>query len=590
MASPTVTTAADANPALQMNMTSNTATPAASAPPELPDNALSGKGRRFSIAYGVISVAALLILSLWAGLRYYIHFEEKKSFADAGKLLSNFARTFEEHTVRTVRVLDQTTMFVKREYENQGNRLDLEKYAQEGLFLDRFYNLIAVIGEDGWVKLVNRKLPPSNVSDREHFQVHVQEDTQKLFISKPVLGRSSGKWSVQFTRRINKPDGGFGGIVVTSLDPDYFTEFYRSIEFGRNGVATLVGTDGLVRARQSADSKEIGQDVRNSELFRQLARADHGVYQASSPIDQVRRIYSYRKLKEYPLVVLVGMDEQDVLAEFNEHLVLLNLLGSAITILIIIAALAVLLLLRYQARVQESLQRSREEALSSSRMKSEFLARMSHELRTPLNGILGFSEYLRDGAEKPESREFAQTIHDAGTHLLSLVNATLDLAKIEAGKMDVVRQPVPLAPLVERAIALHQSHADKKALTLRTEFGDALPETILCDSTKVVQVLNNLINNAIKFTQQGSVTVRIERAGDGIRYAVTDTGPGIPADQHRLLFDRFRQLDTFATRSHEGSGLGLALAKELVELMGGRIGMESSPGAGSTFYFTLPVQ
>jgi hypothetical protein len=181
-------------------------------------------GRKFNPVYTVMVAATVLILSLWGSLQIYIDFEKKNAYQDAERLVNNFARTFEEHTVRTIRVLDQTTMFVKREFETTGERLDLEAYGRDGAFIDQFYNLIAVVDTDGWVRKVNRPLPPSNVSDREHFQVHVAEDSKKLFISKPVLGRSSGKWSMQFTRRINKADGGFGGIVVTSLDPYYFTE------------------------------------------------------------------------------------------------------------------------------------------------------------------------------------------------------------------------------------------------------------------------------------------------------------------------------------------------------------------------------
>jgi len=541
-----------------------------------------------STTYSIVALAVLLILSLWAGLRYYVEYERRQTTEEAEKSLANYARAFGEHTVRTARVLDQTTMFVKREYESRGGRLDLERYGSDGVFLDQFYNLIVVVDEDGWVQLANRPLPKSNVKDREHFQVHVAADTGQVFISKPVLGRSSGKWSVQFTRRINKPDGSFGGIVVTSLDPYYFTEFYKAVEFGAHSVVTLVGTDGIVRARHSATSSEIGQDVSKAVVFGKLAQADQGTYTATSPVDGIRRVYAYRKLKEYPLVVLVGRAESEILAEIEGHINLLHMLGGAITLLIMLASAAVLTLFRNQAKVEASLRRSEQEALSSSRMKSEFLARMSHELRTPLNGILGFAEYLRDNSREPEHREFAGTIHQAGNHLLSLVNATLDLAKIEAGKIKISRKPEPLETLVSRTVAVHQPYAEKKGLVLATEFEAGLPEIVYCDATKVVQVLNNLIHNAIKFTDNGNVTVSVAKSGSGIRFSVTDTGPGIPGDRQGLLFDRFRQLDAFNTRNHEGSGLGLALAKELVELMGGRIGCTSTPGAGSTFHFSLP--
>lgn len=538
----------------------------------------------------IVTIAAILILSLWVGLRYYAALELRQSLHEAELSLNSYARVFGEHSVRTARVLDQTAMFVKSEYETLGAKMDLKKYGNEGVFLDQFYNLVVVVGDDGWVLMGNRPLPPSNVKDREHFQVHVGEDSGRVFISKPVLGRSSGKWSIQFTRRINKANGSFGGVVVASLDPNYFTGVYKAVEFGNQSAVALVGTDGIVRARQTGTEGGLGQDISGSELFRQMAHAEQGVYTGVSPLDGVRRIYSYRRLKEYPLIVLAGVAESEILTEAREQITVLYLMGGAITALIVLAAAAVLMMLRNQARVEDSLRRSEQEALSSSRMKSEFLARMSHELRTPLNGILGFSEYLRDNATREEHREFASTIHLAGNHLLSLVNATLDLAKIEAGKMELNCRPEPLGTLVHRATALHLPFAEKKGFTLQTELGPELPETIHCDATKVMQVLNNLIHNAIKFTEQGLVTVRVEPVHAGLRFSVTDTGPGIAVELQPLLFDRFRQLDAFNTRNHEGSGLGLALAKELVELMGGSISVQSTVGSGSTFFFTLPTR
>ncbi len=540
--------------------------------------------------YSVVGIAAFLILSLWVGLRYYADIELRQSLQAAKNSLASYARAFGEHSERTVRVLDQTAMFVKREYETKGARLDLRKYSDDGAFLDQFYNLIAVIGEDGWVKLVNRPLPPSNISDREHFKVHVAEDSNKVFISKPVLGRSSGKWSIQFTRRINKADGSFGGVVVASLDPNYFTQFYKAIEFGGQGVAALVGTDGVVRARHSSISSEVGQEIGNSELFKQLARSEQGTYIGTSTVDGIRRVYSYRKLRDYPLVVVVGMAESEILDEANKQIAVLHMMGGAITILILLASAALLVLLRNQARVEDSLRRSEREAQSSSRMKSEFLARMSHELRTPLNGILGFAEYLRDNAERREHREFAETIHQAGNHLLSLVNATLDLAKIEAGKMELKLRPETLKTLVGSTATLHQPFADKKGLALKTRFAPNLPEKLICDATKLTQVLNNLIHNAIKFTDKGGIEISVEAEASFVRFTVSDTGPGIATELQPLLFDRFRQLDAFNTRNHEGSGLGLALAKDLVELMGGSIGLLSAAGTGCVFHFTLPAR
>ena len=159
-------------------------------------------------------------------------------------------------------------------------------------------------------------------------------------MSKPVLGRSSGKWSLQFTRRLNKPDGSFGGIVICSLDPGYFTEFYKSVNLGAGSETALIGTDGIIRARRSDTSNEIGQDIRDSALFDRLQSSPAGTYQETSLVDDTRRTYAYRRLQHYPLIVVVGISERTALAEFEQHSTLMLSLCGVITLLILIATAA----------------------------------------------------------------------------------------------------------------------------------------------------------------------------------------------------------------------------------------------------------
>jgi signal transduction histidine kinase len=236
------------------------------------------------------------------------------------------------------------------------------------------------------------------------------------------------------------------------------------------------------------------------------------------------------------------------------------------------------------------LEEARSSAEEASRMKSEFLANMSHELRTPLNGILGFSELLEEELDDPVQREYAQTIHLSGQHLLKLVTDILDLAKVEAGRMDFNPEPLDLPDLLRGVVAMQRGHAQKKSLSIELiEAG--LPPVVFADSARLRQILLNLTNNALKFTDQGSVTVRAasEDHGARVRIEVQDTGIGIAPEAQGFIFEKVRQSDSFITRSHEGTGLGLTLAKELVEHMGGEIGMLSTPGAGSTFHIVLPT-
>jgi hypothetical protein len=234
------------------------------------------------------------------------------------------------------------------------------------------------------------------------------------------------------------------------------------------------------------------------------------------------------------------------------------------------------------------LEDARNSAEEANRMKSEFLASMSHELRTPLNGILGYAELLEMELEDPAQREYAKTIRSSGEHLLVLVTDVLDLAKIEAGRMDFNLTSVELPALLSEIVGSQLGHAQTKNLNLELVTED-LPPTVFADPVRVRQILLNLINNALKFTEHGSVTVRAVTAGDRVRIEVQDTGVGIKPDDQQLIFEKFRQSEAFVTRSHQGTGLGLTLAKELAERMGGEIGMSSTPNVGSTFYVLLPA-
>ncbi len=548
-------------------------------------------GESVNPGWATFGVCLLLICGLWITLYVYETLDRASAYHSAETQTQNYARLLEEHTARTLRVLDQATVFVKTEYERVGPGLDLKKYAQRGVFLDQFFNLIAVVGPDGWVITADRDLPNSNIADSEYFKVHIAEDSGKLFISIPVPGHSSEKWSIQFTRRINKPDGSFGGVVVASLDSNYFGDFYGTLNIGEGSVAQLFGNDGVLRARRSGGTNGTGQDIAQSDLFRRASEAETGILNSISSLDGVKRLYGFRKLKDYPLIVSVGITETLIYAEFYEHVNALRAMAALATALILLSALAVLVLINSQTRIQAALRNSEQTAVSASRMKSEFIARMSHELRTPLNGILGFSEYLQTSAESAENREFATTINQAGKHLLNLVNTTLDLAKIEAGHMEIIGKPEALEPIVRQVATLQRSFAEGKGLLLVTDLWPNLPAQIICDSTKLIQVLNNLVHNAIKFTENGSVTLRVQPDGGRLLFSVTDTGPGISTEQQSQLFERFHQLDaTFNTRSHEGTGLGLSLAKQLVELMGGNIWIESRVGHGASFLFTLPLR
>jgi signal transduction histidine kinase len=241
-------------------------------------------------------------------------------------------------------------------------------------------------------------------------------------------------------------------------------------------------------------------------------------------------------------------------------------------------------------RANVELEQTNIELARANRLKSEFLANMSHELRTPLNAIIGYSQLMLDGIDgtlSEQQKADLQRVTVAGSTLLGLINGLLDIAKIEAGRMEIKRETMEIEPAVANVVDLIRPTAEAKGLAIQVVVAGLPPAW--ADPPRFDQVLTNLVANAVKFTERGAITIGARREGLDIVVSVADTGIGIAPAAQGYIFDEFRQEDASTTRQFGGTGLGLAIAKKLVELQGGRIWLESAQGRGSTFSFTVPV-
>jgi signal transduction histidine kinase/ActR/RegA family two-component response regulator len=235
-------------------------------------------------------------------------------------------------------------------------------------------------------------------------------------------------------------------------------------------------------------------------------------------------------------------------------------------------------------------QRLHRDATIAVRAKSDFVASISHEIRTPLNGVLGFCDLLNESELDALQKEFAESIRVSGSHLLDLMNDILDFSQLEAGEVRLDKVPADVVSIAKAVMEIHRSEAKRKRLGFTANFTGAIRGLWRIDERRLKQILINLVDNAVKFTDFGSVELRIERLDDGLAFAVVDTGIGIANSEQARLFQPFVQVESGATRMHDGSGLGLSIVQKLVHLMNGELTVDSVVGEGSMFRFTIDAE
>jgi len=285
-----------------------------------------------TILLGVFSVAVA-----WLGAWYISTEELERTEAAAYQDTANLARAFEEHIIRLIQAHDQILIFARTSYSKDPQSFDLAQWAREQQFATDVTLQIATTDKRGMLTGSNLGMPstPTDLSDREHFRVHAGSDRDELFISQPVLGRVSGKWSIQLSRRLNAPDGSFDGVVILSIDPYYLASFYESIDINTEGNVILVGLDGIVRARVSREGRTVGRTMMGSTLFKRLAESPSGSYRGAGRTDGVVRLSSYRRVKGYPLVVVVGLSRAQVLERVMLHRILYFGAAALVSILVL---------------------------------------------------------------------------------------------------------------------------------------------------------------------------------------------------------------------------------------------------------------
>lgn len=345
----------------------------------------------------ILIFGVLLVCLLWGGLYVKIQQERGQELAQAARETAGDARAFAEHTLRTLRGMDQIALILKHRVETEGWDIDISSMVAAGRFAAQPFVLLMVVDADG--RIVDSSegaIFIANVKDRDYFAVHQAADSQQLYVSKPLTERLSGKMVIQLSRRINRPDGSFGGVAVVAVDPYYFAEFYKGINLEKGASVTLLGRDGIVRIRQVDADIRIGMDF--SQRLVQEMTGEAGTYTAVGVVDGIRRIYSYRALAEYPLIVAVGKTEAQALQGLYQRLGSYYWVCGLLSVLIglFVTALLVSMARRRQleAAYTHGLERAVEERTQDLNAANQELTAANEELTALNEEVLAMNESL----------------------------------------------------------------------------------------------------------------------------------------------------------------------------------------------------
>jgi signal transduction histidine kinase len=531
-----------------------------------------------------------IVVTMWAAIVVAGFVRQSLNEAERVHVAESTAKGFSEYVGLHLLIVDRLLLSSRDAYARAGQVPPHEDLARDLGQMAPMLLQVAIADATGSMVASSLPLKPGlSIADRPHFKVFADDPTDRLHVSQPVVGRVSGRMSLQLVRPIRDAQGGFAGVIVASIDPVKLQRYFGQADaFEDDGNVKIVGrTDGVVRARFTHAGITWGQSMLPSSGWTQIASLKSGVFEGNSPIDGVNNVVGFHQIGEYPLTTLVSMRVPEW--PWDEMALTLGI-GVLVSAYAFLYTRTRVRRMREKEQVIEQLRISNEREQEASRLKSRFLASVSHELRTPLNSIIGFSELIRERPADAKNERYASLILSSGEHLLSLLNALLDTAKIEAGRMEIHRTELDLSGLLRNLVDLHRGAAERKGLTFALDMPDGPAVVAHTDATRITQVLNNVLNNAVKFTATGGVRVALALQDDTATITVADSGCGIPDSEMPKLFDRFSTVRREDEQEGSGSGLGLALSRDLMQLLGGTIMLQSRAGEGTVVTLRLPLQ
>lgn len=545
------------------------------------------------------------ILLLAVGLMVLYNFASNSLRAEAidseGRHNEALAQAIMEHTEGVLANAEALARYLQKEHLKMKSA-DIAAFVSSSSAAEVGIIHVALTNAAGYIYWSSRgEVSSISLADRPHFTVHVNGSNDATHISEPVIGKVTQTVSVQISRRLTGRDGRFAGTVAVAIDPEFFAAKYSKFPLGKGARITVANRDtSTIIARSVINypsdipmrtSFEVGSSFSKSPLFHDAKKKESGHRAGRNVTTGVAAVYGWHQSDRYPLLTTVATDEHAALNGFEKANRQLKLSTTGLILLFVALGLVVSWAINVYRRANATLEMARIAAEESVAFKSEFINGVSHEVRGPLTNINGFAELMATQPLDQETvRDYAVTIQRAGLHLERIVSQLLDAEKAVAGKMVLHLEPVDLVGLLKLAVKIHGAEAARKNIVLDLRFDSEMPQSVMLDSMRFSQVVYNLLNNAIKFTAEGAVMVTARFADGCLTVSVKDTGPGISPRYQKGIFERFRQGDPLLSRIHGGTGIGLSLCKSLVDLMAGRIWLESKVNAGSDFLFEIPLQ
>ncbi|MEQ8815053.1 MAG: ATP-binding protein [Thalassobaculum sp.] len=551
-----------------------------------------------------IIIFSLMISGILA-TNYYVFFPLKNQIIDRELVhidatVRNIARLTQGRLQIVELLLDNSARVLLESDITARRAHDTLRTSAEAVPLVR---VIGMFATDGTVRYSSRSVvPPAvNLAERDYIAHWIRGGAGERYLSGPVQNAVDGLWQISMSKPMIR-DGKLAGIISAVINVNLLG-VASHVSPDNADYLTLLDSRFTLIDRFPARPGDVGGSLANAELFRAVADSTTGVVSGTfvNVFTGEARIAVAHRFFDGNLVISSSRPLASVLHYWKQ----LAVVTAGISALLLVMIVAVVLAIRRDAHLRRAharhlealnveLKSRTDDAERLARVKSDFLATMSHEIRTPLTAIMGMHDLCRNAQDIATVRRHLGVAEGASRVLLGIINDILDSERLESGRLTLESIPFGLAAVAEQALATIRPQADDKGLALTLDLPPESVKQFVGDPMRLSQILINLLGNAVKFTDTGNVNLAVRTVGQGsgrhiVHFDVTDTGPGIPADKQNLLFQPFEQIATWRARSSGGSGLGLSICKRLVDAMKGRIGVDSSEGSGSRFWFEIEL-